>query len=172
MIKDGALSRPVLGASSLTVSSLRRVTGVTGSLTNRNSTLNSPFPRPAGYEPQDTHGRSAANSLDGSRAMPTGGHSYSRTETKERSKSLHAPSWVPGEKMDRVRRVGGARISRYISRQARTPRGGTRTTSGPGRGTGITSGSAAARPRRRRRGSSRERERAVSHGQERYLMGS
>ena len=32
--------------------------------------------------------------------MPTGGHTYSRTETKERSKSLHAPSWVPGEKMD------------------------------------------------------------------------
>lgn len=50
----------------------------------------------AGYEAQCTHGHSSANSMDGSRAMPTGGHGYSRTETHERSKSLHAPTWVAG----------------------------------------------------------------------------
>ena len=51
-----------------------------------------------GYEAQCTHGTSSANAMDGSRAVPTGGHGYSRTETHERSESLQAPTWVAGER--------------------------------------------------------------------------
>jgi len=69
-------------------------TGLLSFWTDRNSTNDSSVI--PGYEAQCTHGHSSANSMDGSRAMPTGGHGYSRTETHERSKSLHAPTWVAG----------------------------------------------------------------------------
>ncbi|EJK62455.1 hypothetical protein THAOC_16937 [Thalassiosira oceanica] len=88
--------------------------------TDRNSTNDSSVI--PGYEAQCTHGHSSANSMDGSRAMPTGGHGYSRTETHERSKSLHAPTWVAGEERhltliddDRLARRGwklGLRVGR------------------------------------------------------------